>query len=210
MAASLPCPFFIYMKLNLQSIRIAERLLNKPFGEFDLSSDKDSDILIYSAMVANSDEVFTYETYQRLPNKIKGKALKQIFTQLSFMNQFNDEDEGKTLKETKPVYIGEVAANLILAGMDAHYVLYDMYLFELRDYFKAVETKIKNKLENDRLWAYFIVLPHVDTRGGKMKSPRDLLTFAWELEEEKEKKEKEFKIAEAKFWEFMKSEPLKN
>lgn len=192
------------MKLNLQTIRIAEQLLGKPFGEFELTSEKDADMLVYSLLVASSDENFSYSTYKHLSKKVKDKALKKLTSDFSFLQQFS-KDETKT--ESKPVYMGEVAATLIMGGMDAHYVLYEMGLFELKDYLAAMDTKIKNKLENSRLWTFYTILPHVDAK--KLKSPKELFLFPWEVEEEEKARANELEKGIKIFEKFMKSKPIR-
>lgn len=192
------------MKLNLQTIRIAEQLLGKPFGEFELTNEKDADMLVYSFLVTSSDENFSYSTYKHLSKKVKAKALKQLTSEFSFLQQFSKEE---TKTKSEPVYMGEVAATLIMEGMDAHYVLYEMGLFELKDYLAAIDTKIKNKLENSRLWTYYSILPHVDAK--KLKSPKDLFLFPWEVEEEEKAREIEFEKGVKMFEKFMKSKPIR-
>ena len=190
------------MKLNLQTIRIAEQLLGKPFGEFELTSEKDADMLVYSLLVASSDENFSYSTYKHLSDKVKAKALKQLTSDFSFLQQFSKEE---TETKSKPVYMGEVAATLIMEGMDARYVLYEMGVFELKDYLAALDTKIKNKFENSRLWTFYTILPHVDAK--KLKSPKDLFLFPWEVEEEEKVRAIEFEKGVKMFEKFMKSKP---
>lgn len=192
------------MKLNLQTIRIAEQLLGKPFGEFALTSEKDADMLVYSLLVASSDENFSYSTYKHLSKKVKANALKQLTSDFSFFQQFSKE-EAET--KSKPVYMGEVAATLIMEGMDAHYVLYEMGIFELKDYLAAIDTKIKNKFENSRLWTYLSILPHVDAK--KLKSPKELFLFPWEVEEEEKARANEFEKGAKMFEKFMKSKPIR-
>lgn len=203
------------MKLNLQAIRIAEQLLGKPFGEFDLQTADDADMLVYSTLVANSSEAFTHSTYTQLSKKVKTQALKKITTELAFLKQFSTpevvevvevveaDDAGK--KETP--YMGEVAAALIMAGMGAHFVLYEMGLFELKDYLAALDAKIKNKFESNRLWTYYTILPHVDSK--KLKSPRDLFLFPWEVEQVQKEKDEELKRGEIMFNKFMESKPIR-
>jgi hypothetical protein len=190
------------MKLNLQTIRIAEQLLGKPFGEFELTSEKDADMLVYSLLVASSDENFSYSTYKHLSDKVKAKALKQLTSDFSFLQQFSKEE---TETKSKPVYMGEVAATLIMEGMDARYVLYEMGVFELKDYLAALDTKIKNKFENSRLWTFYTILPHVDAK--KLKSPKDLFLFPWEVEEDEKERLIEFEKGVKMFEKFMKSKP---
>lgn len=192
------------MKLNLQTIRIAEQLLGKPFGEFELTSEKDADMLVYSLLVSNSEENFSHSTYKHLSKKVKAKALKQLTSDFSFLEQFSKEE---TESKSKPAYMGEIAATLIMEGMDAHYVLYEMGLFELKDYLAALDTKIKNKFENSRLWTFYSILPHVDAK--KLKSPKDLFLFPWEVEEEEKTRTEELEKGIEIFEKFMRSKPIR-
>lgn len=193
------------MKLNIQTIRIAELILDKPFGKFDLTDEKEADVLTYSLLVANSEEEFSYSTYQNLSKKVKSQALKRIVSALSFLDQFSEKE--KKTDGSEPVYMGELAATLIMNGMDARYVLYEMGLFEIKDYLAALDTKIKNKFENSRLWTFYSILPHVDTK--KLKSPRDLFLFPWEVEEEEKAKAEEIEKGIEIFEKFMRSKPIR-
>lgn len=193
------------MKLNLQTIRIAELILGKPFGKFDLTDEKEADVLAYSLLVANSEEEFSYSTYQNLSKKVKAQALKRIVSALSFLDQFSEK--GKKTDESEPVYMGELAATLIMNGMDARYVLFEMGLFEIKDYLAAIDTKIKNKFENSRLWTFCTILPHVDAK--KIKSPKDLFLFPWEVEEEEKARAEELEKGIEIFEKFMRSKPIR-
>ena len=109
------------------------------------------------------------------------------------MEQFNQkQEEGKddkfTMEQTHTMT--DFATSLVIDyGMDARYVMYDMDIWELQEYYEAVNTHIKRQMEYDRFWTYIQVMPHIDSK--KCKSPDKLVPFDWEKEEKKIKQNKE-------------------
>ena len=80
------CPFFIY-ETKSTDYKNSRTASGQAFGEFELTSEKDIDMLVYSFLVSNSDENFSYSTYKHLSKKVKAKALRQLTSDfLSFSN----------------------------------------------------------------------------------------------------------------------------
>ena len=50
-----------------------------------------------------------------------------------------------------------------------------MKLFEISDYLKAIDDFKKEKMESERLWTFYTILPHIDQK--KVKSPQDMFPF---------------------------------
>lgn len=175
------------VKLNIQSIRVAERIMKKPFSKFDLSDDETLMILLYGMVSENNEETFTVDSFKKIfeMKKVRLDILKQFSNELAYMDQFKEEGSGGQ----DDMYMGELAAFLIRSGMDAHFVLYEMKLFEIGDYIKAIDDDKKDKMESDRFWTYLRILPHVD--GKKLKSPESLISFPWESESKAKSKEAE-------------------
>lgn len=83
---------------------------------------------------------------------------------------------------TQNVTIGSIAAKLIVAaGMDAHFVMHEMFVEDLPMYIEALNDKLRHEEESRRLWTFYAVLPHVDSK--KLKNPQKLHVFPWEAEE---------------------------
>lgn len=167
-------------KLNLQAIRVAERLLKKPFGEFDLTDEETILTLMYAMVSENNDEVMTFDQFKSILNmgKIGIKVQRAVSDEMAYIDQFKEEVSDK---EEKAPYMGDLAALLITFGLDAHFVLYEMKLFEIGDYIKAIDEHKKEQMERDRLWTFYTILPHIDQK--KIKSPQDLMPFPWEREQ---------------------------
>ena len=167
-------------KLNLQAIRVAERLLKKPFGEFDLTDEEIILTLMYAMVSENNDEVMTFDQFKSILNmgKIGIKVQRAVSDEMAYIDQFKEEVSDK---EEKAPYMGDLAALLITFGLDAHFVLYEMKLFEIGDYIKAIDEHKKEQMERDRLWTFYTILPHIDQK--KLKKPQDLMPFPWEREQ---------------------------
>jgi hypothetical protein len=167
-------------KLNLQAIRVAEKLLKKPFGEFDLSDEETILTLMYAMVSENNDEVMTFDQFKSILNmgKIGIKVQRAVSDEMAYIDQFKEEVSDK---EEKAPYMGDLAALLITFGLDAHFVLYEMKLFEIGDYIKAIDEHKKEQMERDRMNTFYSILPHVDHK--KIKKPQDIYPFPWEMEQ---------------------------
>ena len=167
-------------KLNLQAIRVAERLLKKPFGKFDLSDDETILTLMYGMVSENNEEVFSMKSFRSIleMKNMSGLIRGAVADELSYIDQFREEvsDSGG---ETP--YMGDLAALLITFGLDPHFVLYEMKLFEIGDYLKAIDEYKKEQMERDRMNTFYSILPHVDHK--KIKKPQDIYPFPWENEQ---------------------------
>ena len=94
---------------------------------------------------------------------------------MAYINQFRKRGS----KAKHPTWVSWRLFNTF--GLDAHFVLYEMKLFEIGDYLKAIDEHKKEQMERDRLWTFYTILPHVDHK--KLKKPQDLMPFPWEKEE---------------------------
>ena len=189
-------------KLNLQAIRVAERLLKKPFGEFDLTDEETVLTLMYAMVSENNDEVMTFDQFKSILDmgKIGMKVQRAVSDEMAYIDQFKEEVSDK---EEKAPYMGDLAALLITFGLDAHFVLYEMKLFEMGDYLKAIDEHKKEQIERDRLWTFYTILPHVDHK--KLRKPQDLMPFPWEKDQIEKDALEQLKKDEEMFNKFMKS-----
>lgn len=183
------------LKLNIKAISIAERLLGKPYNEFDHDSEKDAEILLYAMLAANNSDVFTLGDFKKLiaNEKIANEMMKEVEKAVLFTAQFNNSTpplnplpKGEGEWSGKDTPISEIADILIMQGVDAHYVMYEMDLYEIEGLIARLGEIKKERAEEGRLWTFYGVLPH--TKG--LNKPSDLIMFEWEAEDEK-------KIAEA-------------
>ena len=189
------------VRLSIQAIRIAERILKKPFSQFNLSDEETLMTLLYGVVFSNNEETFTLHSFKKIfeQKKTRKEIIKKFGDEMAFMEQFREEDTG----ESSDMYMGELAAFLINSGMDAHFVLYEMRLFEIGDYVKAIDNSKKERMESDRFWTYLRILPHVD--GKKLRDPESLITFPWEAETKAKQREEEIERGMKIFEKFFKS-----
>ena len=192
-------------KLNLQAIRVAERLLKKPFGEFDLTDEETVLTLMYAMVSENNDEVMTFDQFKSILDmgKIGMKVQRAVSDEMAYIDQFKEEVSDK---EEKAPYMGDLAALLITFGLDAHFVLYEMKLFEIGDYIKAIDEHKKEQMERDRMNTFYAILPHVDHK--KIKKPQDIYPFPWELEQLEKDALEQLEKDKDMFNKFFNSKPL--
>jgi len=211
------------IKLNIKSIIRFEQLTNKSFYEIDSLTD-DFIKLLYCIVLVNNDFVFSYDDFLDIL-KTNNKIGKDIMNKFQKLNQLNEQfiDKIKTAiepeikKETEPIkenkinYIKDIASMLIVQlGLDANYVLYDMEVIDIKMYYDAYITKIKNEeniniinLTYNRLNTWYSVICQVGAE--KLNNPTKLYSFPWE-KEELEKEVKKHQINKSEFDDIMKNQ----
>lgn len=183
------------INLNVKSICYFEKITGKSFFGF---GEEDVMYLLYACFLINNPETkISYNVFMGIMQneQIAKWAFSQFQDALSLVHQFNKSiDEQKEDKSStgQTSTMTDFATSLIIDyGMDAKYVMYEMDIWEIEEYFEAVNTHIKREMEMERFWTYIKVLPHIDSK--KCKSPEALVPFEWEKEERKKKQEQELK-----------------
>lgn len=181
------------MKLNIKSICYFEKITGKSFFNFD---EEDVLTLIYATFLTNNpDTNITYSVFEGIlgNEQISKWMIGKYQDVLSVVYQFNKSQE--EVKEDKFIMensstMTDFATSLVIDyGMDAKYVMYDMDIWELQEYYEAVNTHIKREMEMERFWTYIKVMPHIDIK--KCKGPEQLVPFDWEKETRKKKQKRE-------------------
>lgn len=183
------------MKLNIKSICFFEKISGKSFFKFN---DEDVLHLLYATfLVNNPDTNITFNVFTTiLENEQISKWLVNKYQDiLNVTYQFNQtQEENKEDKFTMEATstMTDFATSLIIDyGMDARYVMYEMDIWEISEYYEAINTHIKREMELERFWTYIKILPHIDSK--KCKSPEALVPFDWEKESKKKKAEEGLK-----------------
>lgn len=198
----------INANLNILSIIRYEQLTGKAFQEIDYQNENEIKDLLYATVVASNDEIVSRtdfdmlcensSVFSEMVSKIKKHAeVVSVFSNLS------TESGGNTESNQKSLYVTDVVSTLIMSGLDANFV-YKMWICDLPQFIKAYESIERQKMEAQRLWTYYSILPHID--GKKIKTPADMYPFPWEIEDiEKKAKERQEKDEEV-FYKFMNGE----
>ena len=183
------------INLNVKSICYFEKITGKSFFGF---GEEDVMYLLYACFIINNPETkISYNVFMGIMQneQIAKWAFSQFQDALSLVHQFNksiDSQKEDKLSTGQTSTMTDFATSLIIDyGMDAKYVMYEMDIWEIEEYFEAVNTHIKREMEMERFWTYIKVLPHIDSK--KCKSPEALVPFEWEKEERKKKQEQELK-----------------
>ena len=192
------------IKLNVASARLFEQISGKSF--FNIG-EEDAFKLAYSVLVANNPELnFTFDTFMILlqDKKVANWITREIEKENNFQAQLKFVKRSKLVEKAEEgsedvealKTISEYASVLIINfGMDAHYVNYEMPLYEMEDYFFVAEMKRRNDLSNQRLFTFLTMLPQLDSK--KKISPEDILPFPWEQNAKKANAEEDLKKKQA-------------
>lgn len=179
------------ISLTMKTIIRWEQLTGRSFLELDYSDNEDIILLLYcSAISCNPGMIYTLEEFRH--TTINEKLMRQLSQSLSreaiVVAQFRTDKPIETDSDSKEIAQGkitDIVSTLIVSGLNASYVMDEMQLCDLPMLVEAYERKKKEMLENNRLWTYLGILPHID--GKKLPSPADLYPFPWEAEEMGEK-----------------------
>lgn len=173
--------------LSIKSICMYERLSGKSFFNF---AEEDMGMLLYCSFYTSNNIELKYETFMSMleVDDITTWAIDKYKNILEVIQQFKStntsEGDGKTDEDAKELTMTDMATSLIVDyHLDAHYVMYEMKLWELEPMYKAADAAVKRRYEEERLWAYIDILPHMD--GKKIKGPSDLIPFPWEKDKQK-------------------------
>lgn len=182
------------MKITIKSICMFEHLANKSFYDF---TDEDVVTLLYCVFVCSNNIEYKLSTFNYLleDERVAKWFGEKFIGLMDYIKQFpqKEEEDGevKNGRQETP-YISDLASMLIINyGVDAKWVMEDMELWQVDNLFKTAEEKTKSHYEEERLWSYLSILPHVD--GKKLNKPDKLLPFPWEKEDKKKNAEKDLK-----------------
>jgi hypothetical protein len=180
----------------------------KAFSGIDYNSEDDMTIFLYCLVLVGNNVVFSLEEFRSVMENKKqlDEMVKELEKSNIVLNQFFKlaGNGGNTDGEGEACFIKDLAATLIMAGLDARYVMYEMELSDIPVFISAYEKRKREEMEAGRLWAFLTAAPHIDTR--KVKTPEDYFPFPWEMEERKKRKEKEIADNETLFRKFMNGE----
>lgn len=186
------------MQMNIKSICYFEKISGKSFFKFDM---EDALYLMYATFLVNNPEtnitfnVFTGIMENEHISKWMVTKYQDILTVVYQFEKAQEEVKEEKFSMDVSSTMTDFATSLIIDyGMDARYVMYEMDMWEIGEYFEAVNMHIRREMENERFWTYIKILPHIDSK--KCKSPEALVPFDWEKQDKKKRSEAELKDKE--------------
>lgn len=200
-------PRIKFQRFTVKSMIRWEQMRGKSFSQIDYADKEDMESLLYVMYITGDKPGYTFEVFRQVMSDERfmiamSSDLGRIMEIVAQFQKKIAPDISNT--EGSPEYIGSIVSTLIMAGLDAHYALNEMELCDLPLYLEAYERKRKEEMESSRMWTYFTMLPHIDSR--KMKNgARDLIVFPWEEEEIKQEAERAIREDAGRFEEFMKT-----
>ena len=174
------------VKINGKVMCAYEAMTGKPF--LKIQTEDEIKHLFYCSLVFNNAEFETldYGVFEFLISdpEVGGWLLGEYMKIGDFIQQFKtdvaEEEDDKEEKEgeDKAFFMLEAIPSLIVKmGMDPNYVMYDMQQWEIAYYYRVMRDMDRERLTEERLWAYLQILPHV---GKKLGTPEKMLPFEWE------------------------------
>lgn len=200
-----------FHRLTIKAIIRWEQMRGKSFSQIDYADKEDVESLLYVMYITCDKPDYTFEVFRQViaDERFMNAMSSDLGKIMEIVTQFQRKTAAPTLGNTEgsPENIGRIVSTLIMAGLDAHYALNEMELCDLPLYLETYEQKKKEQMEENRMWTYFTMLPHIDAR--KMKNgARDLIIFPWEEEEMRKEAERAIREDAARFEEFMKTKKI--
>lgn len=172
-----------------------------------MKDDDDMLKMMYAALVSNNDSLLM--SYKVFLTFIQDKKVaKWMYGEYKRIAEFEEQIKviasevsniGNEEKKSDAILtMTDIATSLIVQyGLDPHYVMDEMQLWEILPLFKAADYKVKQHLIEKRFWTYMTISPHLDPK--KMTSPEKLIPFAWEQDAKKMDVDQGMKAAAAFF-----------
>ena len=180
------------MKLSVKAICMYERLSGKSFFDFE---NEDIGMLLYCTFYTSNELEIKYETFigildnEQIANWMVLKYKDILGVVQQFPKKENTDTVANKTDDDMKMTMTDLATSLIIDyHMDAHYVMYEMNIWEIEPLYGAADAMVKRRYEEERLWAYVDIMPHID--GKMVKGPESLLPFPWEKDMKKKKIEK--------------------
>lgn len=179
----------IDFKINLNVAIRWELLADRPFFSLDYSNEEDVLRLCYCAAIeADPSMQSTFETYRKTFDaspKVAKATMRAVSSYNRWATQFNANkitlSADATTGDEEPERIERVVAYLVVrGGMDPNYVLRDMPIEYVRIFMEGIAEQTRQELENQRLWTWLTIKPHVDKNA--LRTPDQLYRFPWEAE----------------------------
>lgn len=194
--------------LNIKSIIRFEQLTGKPFTGIDYTSEDDAHNLLYAVVLSNNDIMMSMDEFRLViqNNKILGEITYELKKHGDVVQQFVKEgkaDKQVSENDIHDSFVKDIVSVLILSGVDANFI-YNLWICDLPMLIDAYERIKREKMESERLWTYFTILPHVDNK--KLKSAQEMYPFPWEMEEIERTKKKSLDNTLEKFNKFINGE----
>lgn len=175
----------------LKAIVLWEALTDKSYQSINLQDEEEVLPLLYAMYLAGGGQAVSLELFaesvlisERVRHELLQEAVRQISLQTSLSPKRLERDEPAPAEErpSQPAKLSPLIARLIVeGGISAEYVMYQMGLWELPLYLKAIEDKRNETMERERLWCYLSLSPHIDHK--RVKSPKDLVPLPHERAE---------------------------
>lgn len=172
-------------RLNIKSIIKTEMMLGKPFSAIDYTDEQEIRTLLYCILfVNNPDERMSIKEFDIImQNPSISQKIYQCYKKECELISgcITETHPQKNEEKQNELYIKDLIPHLAASAViNIYYLLYEMELSELPLYIKAAEQIKREKMEEDRLWTFLSILPHIDAK--KIKSPSEFYTFPWEKE----------------------------
>jgi hypothetical protein len=160
--------------------------------------------LFYVCKQSDEDGISLSEFKKNLTDDSIKEMITDFEKQTLISSQFQPISKKKIeeSKDVNPVYIKDLVPMLIMSGLDVHFALDEMELYDIPIFLNAYDQKIRHSLESSRLWTFIQVSPHLSK---SIKNPKDLYPFSWEIEEQKEQSKEELEKGATMFEAFIKS-----
>lgn len=172
----------IDIRLSMRSIIRWEQLHNKTFSELNYNNEDEVIALFYTCTLSENGTQSLENFRKNLTKEVAATMVHKFEKYTSLITQFQEKAQNTPTSDnkvspSKPTYIKDAVAKLVMNGLDAHFALNEMELCDLQIFLSALEEGTKDKMELQRHNLFWILRPNLSD---KVRSPKDLYSFSWE------------------------------
>ena len=195
----------IKIKLTIRAIIKWEQLNQKAFTQMNYGNENDIVSLFYVCAQSDVHNLSLSEFKEKLTEESLKEMIQDFDKQTLLDSQYQHISKKKIEKSkaSDPVYIKDIASALIMNGLPADFALNEMTLNEMTLFSEAHDQIQRNRYEEERLWTFLKIRPHVSSK--KSMKPSDLILFEWEVEDRKQKAKETLEKGASTFEIFMNS-----
>lgn len=209
------------IRFCLKAIIIWEALTGRAYSRIELQEEEQVKALLYAMYLAADNKPISQEIFemslqsQHIAHNLVDEAVQAITLNQRLSENIStiaipSSKKSNQEEEQEPQPLSPLIARLIIeGGIDAHYVLYQMSLWELPLYLNALAEQRQENIERERLWCYLNLSPHIDHK--KVKSPQDLLPLPHEQrqkDQEDVEQDEIYRLMASSGFSFVSDEPL--
>lgn len=186
------------MRINVKSLTMFEAMTGKSYLTIFRGEQENFEQFVYCVWLTNTNQPETFETFKRTLDSSSAyrNIIKELEKELAIINSMGglgetDAQEAQEETLTREVYMTEIAHMLIARGVAPQFVMYQLDLWDIASLSKALNNKLKDDLERERMWVFLLSRPHLRD---DVRTATSFYPFPWDGDNEDKSSDEELAL----------------